>query len=102
MRNISKMPKKIDICISGVGGCFPHAVNIKEFGDILLENKHISDDAPWTAGELDVCPKVAKIEDSNQFDSSFFGVHRAQAVYLDPMQKKVLEGAYEAVVDAGR
>lgn len=35
------------------------------------------------------------------FDATFFGIHRGQAIYLDPMTRMFLEKTFEAVIDAG-
>lgn len=35
------------------------------------------------------------------FDAAFFGIHRQQVTYMDPMHRLVLERTFEAICDAG-
>lgn len=35
------------------------------------------------------------------FDTSYFGIHREQCNYMDPMQRLVIESTFEALIDAG-
>lgn len=38
---------------------------------------------------------------SHQFDNSYFGIHRQQCTYMDPMHRLALERTFEALIDAG-
>lgn len=53
------------------------------------------------AGEKGVSNKIGVIEGIDLFDTAFFGIHRNQASYMDPMQRLVLERTFEALIDAG-
>ena len=46
--------------------------------------------------------KLGIIEGIDYFDTAFFGIHRNQASYMDPMQRLVLERTFEALMDAGK
>lgn len=35
------------------------------------------------------------------FDNAFFGIHRTQVTYMDPMHRLILERTFEAICDAG-
>jgi len=35
------------------------------------------------------------------FDNSYFGIHRQQCTFMDPMQRLILERTFEALIDAG-
>nr|CAH7755304.1 unnamed protein product [Callosobruchus chinensis] len=39
--------------------------------------------------------------DSNHFDNSYFGIHRQQCTFMDPMHRLCLERTFEALLDAG-
>lgn len=40
--------------------------------------------------------------ESNYFDNSYFGIHRQQCFFMDPMHRLALEGAFSALLDAGK
>lgn len=44
---------------------------------------------------------AALIEGFNEFDHKFFGISEAEADYMDPQQKLLLQCAYRALEDAG-
>lgn len=60
------------------------------------------DDRRWNLAHPEVPQRTGKINHVNRFDASFFGVHYKQAHTMDPMNRMLLEKAYEAVVDAGK
>ncbi|KAJ8980787.1 hypothetical protein NQ317_004788 [Molorchus minor] len=91
---------KDDVVISGIGGYFPKALNIAEFKDRLLSNESLLG-ARWPEGmERGVC-NLLGIVPSEFFDNSYFGIHRQQCTFMDPMQRLVLERVFEALIDAG-
>ena len=47
----------------------------------------------------DICSPCLK--DLDKFDAEYFGIPPKQANVLDPQVRKLLEGTYEAIVDAG-
>ncbi|XP_071051537.1 fatty acid synthase-like [Onthophagus taurus] len=89
-----------DIVISGIGGYFPKAHNIVEFKNNLYSNEILLG-SRWKEGELGVCNKIGVITGAEHFDTAFFGIHRHQATYMDPMQRLMMERTFEALIDAG-
>ncbi|XP_066247499.1 fatty acid synthase-like [Euwallacea similis] len=90
---------KEDVVISGIGGYFPQSLNIEEFQNNLLENKNLVGNR-WRQGERGVSNKVG-IVPTEYFDNSYFGIHRQQSTFMDPMQRLILERTFEALIDAG-
>ncbi|XP_018570431.1 fatty acid synthase-like [Anoplophora glabripennis] len=88
-----------DVVISGIGGYFPKALNIEEFKQRLFSNEVLLE-ARWPEGERGVCNKTGIIP-SAYFDNSYFGIHRQQCTFMDPMQRLVMERTFEALIDAG-
>ncbi|KAF7281302.1 hypothetical protein GWI33_004884 [Rhynchophorus ferrugineus] len=90
---------KEDVVISGIGGYFPQSINIEEFGDNLIENKNMIENR-WKEGAKGIVNKFGVIRKVH-FDNSFFGIHRYQCTYMDPMHRLALERTFEALIDAG-
>ncbi|CAG9823792.1 unnamed protein product [Phaedon cochleariae] len=88
-----------DVVISGIGGYFPKAKNIEEFRKAVFENTPLVE-PKWPEGERNCCNLIGCI-DSDHFDNSYFGIHRQQCLYMDPMHRLALERTFEALVDAG-
>lgn len=38
---------------------------------------------------------------NDRFDNSYFGVHRLQTSYMDPLHRLSMERTFEALIDAG-
>lgn len=53
-------------------------------------------------GERGVSNRIGVLPSIDLFDTAYFGIHRQQATFMDPMQRLVLERAFEALIDAGR
>ncbi|XP_045461517.1 fatty acid synthase-like isoform X2 [Harmonia axyridis] len=90
---------EFEVVISGVGGLFPKANNIEELKQRLLDNEVLLEHR-WKYGERGCTNVIGKI-DVETFDNAFFGIHRQQCTYMDPMQRLVLERTFEALLDAG-
>ncbi|KAB0802399.1 hypothetical protein PPYR_04585 [Photinus pyralis] len=95
-----KLESVYDVVISGIGGHFPKANNIEEFKKGLLSNQNLQG-SRWKAGERGVTNVIGTIEGIEHFDASYFGIHREQSNFMDPMQRLVLERTFEALIDAG-
>lgn len=37
----------------------------------------------------------------DKFDAEFFGIPESEVNYIDPQERILLEGTYEAIIDAG-
>ncbi|GJQ69352.1 hypothetical protein Trydic_g6479 [Trypoxylus dichotomus] len=89
-----------DIVISGMAGLFPKSANISEFQKNLFSNEILLG-SRWKEGERGVTSKLGVFNDADKFDAAFFGIHRNQCAYMDPMQRLLLERTFEALADAG-
>jgi Beta-ketoacyl synthase, N-terminal domain len=89
-----------DIVISGISGRFPQSDNMEEFKrnlfsktDMVTEQKRFK--------EIFITKRLGLLENLDKFDAGFFHIVPKLAHYLDPMQRKLLEVSFEALVDAG-
>lgn len=55
----------------------------------------------FIVGQMEICDLVSNVPDIDSFDASYFGIHRQQCTYMDPMQRTILEKTFEAITDAG-
>lgn len=53
-------------------------------------------------GDRGVTNLIGKVPEIGRFDTSFFGIHREQCTFMDPMHRLVLERTFEALLDAGK
>ncbi|RZB84952.1 fatty acid synthase, partial [Asbolus verrucosus] len=88
-----------EVVISGVGGYFPKALNIGQFKERLLNNENLME-SRWRSGERGVTNVIGKIP-TEYFDNAYFGIHRQQCTFMDPMHRLILERTFEALTDAG-
>ncbi|KAJ8720397.1 hypothetical protein PYW07_012440 [Mythimna separata] len=89
-----------EVVISGISGLFPRSDNVEEF----MENLYNGVDMVTSEGTFNhpQFPKhLGKVDGFDEFDNQFFGVPHGQVQPLNPMCRKVLENAYEALFDAG-
>jgi fatty acid synthase len=86
-----------------VSARFPKCHNVEEFWENLLQGRNMVGDDPhrWNEHCPDILKKVGTIPDVSKFDPGFFGIHSRQAHNMDPLTRKLLEVAVEAVVDGG-
>ncbi|XP_063729998.1 uncharacterized protein pks1 [Eleginops maclovinus] len=103
-----------DIAVIGIGCNFPGGEGLDNFWRVLLEGKNCVVDIPperfdttlwYDADESKPgktqTTKAALIEGFNEFDHRFFGITEAEADFMDPQQKLLLQCAYRALEDAG-
>ncbi|XP_040922240.1 highly reducing polyketide synthase cm3B [Toxotes jaculatrix] len=103
-----------DIAVIGIGCNFPGGEGLENFWRVLLEGKNCAVNIPaerfdstfWYDAD-DNKPgktqttKAALIEGFNEFDHKFFGITEAEADFMDPQQKLLLQCTYRALEDAG-
>ncbi|XP_056290178.1 uncharacterized protein pks1 [Pseudoliparis swirei] len=103
-----------DVAVIGIGCNFPGGEGLDNFWRVLLEGKNCTADIPaerfdttfWYDAD-DSKPgktqttKAALIEGFNEFDHKFFGITEAEAEFMDPQQKLLLQCTYRALEDAG-
>ncbi|KAL3040725.1 hypothetical protein OYC64_011679 [Pagothenia borchgrevinki] len=103
-----------DIAVIGIGCNFPGGEGLDNFWKVLLEGKNCVVDIPperfdttfwYDADESKPgktqTTKAALIEGFNEFDHRFFGITEAEADFMDPQQKLLLQCTYRALEDAG-
>ncbi|MDP7319967.1 MAG: amino acid adenylation domain-containing protein [Bacteriovoracaceae bacterium] len=99
------------IAIIGLNGKFPNCNNIDELWQMLLQGnsgiKKFRKDETHSIVEEDektnsnfVCAK-GEIKNFDRFDHQFFGLTPREAQLMDPQQRKMLEGCYELLSQAG-
>ncbi|XP_041924765.1 phthioceranic/hydroxyphthioceranic acid synthase [Alosa sapidissima] len=103
-----------DIAVVGIGCNFPGGEGLDNFWRVLVEGKNCSVEIP---GERFNCSswydpdvsrpgktqttKAALIDGFNELDHKFFGITEAEADFMDPQQKLLLQCSYRALEDAG-
>ncbi|KAM8823536.1 mycocerosic acid synthase-like polyketide synthase isoform 2-T2 [Spinachia spinachia] len=94
--------------------CFILGDGLDNFWRVLLEGRNCVVDIPperfdttfWydadgcTPGKTQTT-KAALIEGFNEFDHKFFGIPKAEAEFMDPQQKLLLQCTYRTLEDAG-
>ncbi|XP_031639213.1 fatty acid synthase-like, partial [Contarinia nasturtii] len=93
-----------EIVISGISGRYPNCENVEEFRNHLYNKIDMITDEEMRWNH-DVSQEVPKrkgvLKNINKFDAAFFGIHSKQAQHIDPQARKLIETAYEAILDAG-
>ena len=102
------------IAIVGMACRFPGASDLDAFWELLLEGKNaVTEGVPGSGvgrlGEIirdpevrnDACRYGAFVDDIDQFDAGFFRISPAEAEFLDPQQRMMLETTWQALEDAG-
>ncbi|XP_074599358.1 fatty acid synthase-like [Brevipalpus obovatus] len=94
---------KEDVVISGMSGRFPKSENIQEFTQNLFSGIDMtsSGNDRFPAGVHGFPTNCGKVENLQNFDAEFFKIPEKHANYMDPQLRKLLEVAFEALVDAG-
>lgn len=96
-----------DIAIIGIAGTFPGAKTVSEFRDNLKHSVcsiQAVSEKRMVATNLDpesAYKKSGYLEDIDVFDHHLFGISHAEAVNMDPHQRKILETVYTVIENAG-
>ncbi|XP_076014020.1 mycolipanoate synthase [Genypterus blacodes] len=103
-----------DIAVIGIGCNFPGGEGLENFWSVLVEGKNCVVDIPAERFDSTVwydpdgskpgkthTAKAALIEGFNEFDHKFFGIAEAEADFMDPQHKLLLQSTYRALEDAG-
>ncbi|MEJ9164765.1 beta-ketoacyl synthase N-terminal-like domain-containing protein, partial [Paenibacillus graminis] len=106
--------KEKEIAIIGMAGRFPGGEDLGQFWECLQHQKNGITDFPDSRvrdcigeGLLDEIEvnqlffKGGYLERIDQFDPSFFQIAPAEAKFMDPLQRLMLEASYQAIEDAG-
>ncbi|XP_063368614.1 fatty acid synthase-like [Cydia amplana] len=97
------MDNKDRVVISGISGLYPQSHHIKDLADILYkkENPVTAGEPRWKFDHPEVPPFVGTVPKIDCFDAQFFKVHYRLSTSMDPMARKILEQAYQAIYDSG-
>ncbi|QXJ21818.1 type I polyketide synthase [Actinomadura graeca] len=103
------------IAIIGIGCRFPGADGPGEFWRLLTDRTDAISEVPpdrWNVDDLyDADPAVPGkmstrwggfVHDADRFDREFFGISPREAGAIDPQQRLLMEGAWDALQDAGQ
>ena len=102
------------IAIVGMACRFPGASDLDSFWRLLIEGGNaVTEGVPGSGegrlGQIirdpdvrhDACRFGAFVDDIDQFDAAFFRISPAEAEFLDPQQRMMLETIWQALEDAG-
>ena len=109
---------KSSVSILGISTRFPLARNKDQFWKLLESGINTVSDYPENRGtryrlfEKSFNPSKgvpgrhyvllgSYLEEVDGFDYKFFGISEAEAISMDPQQRMLLQGTYEAIEDAG-
>ncbi|XP_035437568.2 fatty acid synthase [Spodoptera frugiperda] len=107
---VEQQPKTIprgltgeELVISGMSGLFPMSDSVLEFKENLYNKVDMvsNENLRWDIRHPEIPKHFGMINGVNRFDAQFFKVHYKQALIMDPMSRKLLEHAYQAIFDAG-
>ncbi|MCP5053644.1 MAG: amino acid adenylation domain-containing protein, partial [bacterium] len=109
---VSSEPAGKEVAVVGMAGRFPGARNIRQFWDNLLEGREtisfLSETEARAVGagpallrDPDFVRAKGRLENSDTFDSSFFGYTHSEAETMDPQLRIFHECVWEALEDAG-
>lgn len=87
-------------------GRFPDSKNIEELQQKLFDGVDLitADDRRWPKGLYGIPERMGKLSSDDsleKFDAMFFNVNAKQAHLMDPQLRKLLEVAYECIIDSG-
>ncbi|CAH2266207.1 jg17797 [Pararge aegeria aegeria] len=91
------------VVISGISGLYAGCHSVKDLSNILYNKINpIKKESPrWKFDHPEVAQYTGPVPDISLFDAQFFKVHFRLANNMDPMARKLLEQAYQAIYDAG-
>lgn len=94
-----------DVAIIGMSCSIAGARNAEEFWDVLNEGKCMVSTIPEDRWDWRDYPGVANfgtfIEDVDKFDALFFGISPAEAMYMNPEQRLMMQYVWHCLEDAG-
>ncbi|XP_012937249.2 fatty acid synthase-like [Aplysia californica] len=92
-----------DICVTGMAGRVGQARTLTDVKHALWNKQEVFTTKPmrFDIEKYGTQKQHAYIDDAEYFDNDYFGIAPKNAEFLDPNIRLSLEGAYEAVVDAG-
>ncbi|MFE5482696.1 amino acid adenylation domain-containing protein, partial [Streptomyces sp. NPDC056527] len=102
-----------DIAVIGFDGVFPNAGNTEELWQVLLEGVDCLSEVPASRWDIDsyygtegkpgtvYLRRAGFVEGLTDFDAGFFRLSPAEAEWIDPQQRHLVQSAWRALEDAG-
>ena len=103
-----------DVAVIGLTYRFPHSKDCKGFWDLLMKGKDAIASIPEKRLEdirlyskydknidIEKIEKGAYLDNIDCFDHAFFNISPSEALYMDPIQRVLLETSWHAFEDAG-
>lgn len=94
-----------DVAIIGMSCRTAGARNADELWRLLTEERDMISEVPRDRWDWKAWPEAAKwgsfIDGVDEFDSLFFGISPAEAMYMAPEQRLMMESVWECLEDAG-
>jgi len=94
-----------DVAIVGMSCRIAGARSPQEFWDMLDQEKDMISEIPQRRWNWQDYPGVSKwgsfIDDVDEFDSLFFGISPAEAIYMTPEQRLMMQYVWECIENAG-
>ncbi|MEU2080169.1 beta-ketoacyl synthase N-terminal-like domain-containing protein, partial [Streptomyces sp. NPDC013489] len=102
-----------DIAIIGIDGVFPNAGNTDELWRVLVEGEDCLTEVPASRWDIDAhygtdgapgtvyLRRAGFVDGLTDFDPGFFRLSPAEAEWIDPQQRHLVQSAWRAMEDAG-
>ncbi|WP_328346046.1 polyketide synthase [Micromonospora sp. NBC_00421] len=109
----SAAPDRHDIAIVGIDGVFPTAGNLDELWEVLTRGEDCLREVPKSRWDIDdyysdaaepgtvYLRRAGFVDDLTDFDAPFFRISPAEAQWIDPQQRHLIQSAWRALEDAG-
>ncbi|MER6091337.1 amino acid adenylation domain-containing protein [Streptomyces bluensis] len=106
-------PERHDIAVIGIDGVFPNAADTEELWRVLLDGEDCLSDVPASRWDIDAyygtdgtpgtvyLRRAGFVDGLTDFDSGFFRLSPAEAQWIDPQQRHLIQSAWHALEDAG-
>ncbi|MFD7453048.1 amino acid adenylation domain-containing protein [Kitasatospora sp. NPDC059827] len=102
-----------DIAVIGVDGVFPNAANPAELWRVLTDGQDCLREVPASRWDIDAyygtegepgtvyLRRAGFVDGLTDFDAGFFRLSPAEAQWIDPQQRHLIQSAWRALEDAG-
>ena len=94
-----------DVAIVGMSCRIAGSKNPEEFWQMLDEERDMVSEIPKERWDWQDYPGVSKwgsfVDDVDEFDSLFFGISPAEAIYMTPEQRLMMQYVWECIENAG-
>ncbi|MFI0976949.1 amino acid adenylation domain-containing protein [Streptomyces sp. NPDC021093] len=103
-----------DIAIVGFDGVFPNAASTADLWRVLLAGEDCLREVPASRWDIDeyygtegkpgtvYLRRAGFVEGLHEFDAGFFRLSPAEAQWIDPQQRQLIQSAWRALEDAGQ